>query len=153
MVVLDLFEEFRALTSTLATEGAEYALCGGMAMAVHGAPRATVDIDLLVSAPALPGVVTVARRLGFSVEALPMTFVDGAVVIRRFSKLDGDDLLSLDLLVVTPATQAVWETRQLVEWEDGRLCVVSREGLVALKRLRGSAQDVADIARLEEEPA
>jgi hypothetical protein len=37
-----------------------------------------------------------------------------------------------------------------VRWERGEVWVVSRQGLVSLKRLRGSGQDQDDIRRLEE---
>ena len=45
---------------------------------------------------------------------------------------------------------SVWETRREVEWEAGKLWVVSREGLIALKSLRGSGQDKDDIRQLKE---
>jgi hypothetical protein len=47
---LDLIAELEALVSALDAEKVEYALCGGLALAVHGYPRATKDIDLLVRA-------------------------------------------------------------------------------------------------------
>ena len=37
------------------------------------------------------------------------------------------------------------------EWEGGELSVVSRHGLIALKKLRGSPQGQADISALEED--
>jgi hypothetical protein len=42
-------------------------------------------------------------------------------------------------------------SRREVEWEDGKLWLVSREGLITLKSLRGSGQDLDDIQRLKEE--
>ena len=50
--MIDLAEEFEAVISALAEHGIEYAVCGGLAMAIHGFPRATVDIDLLIPAEA-----------------------------------------------------------------------------------------------------
>ena len=49
-MAFDLFRELTSLLSALDEEGIDYALCGGLAMAVHGYPRATVDIDLLILA-------------------------------------------------------------------------------------------------------
>jgi len=40
--MLDLYEELKAIISALEENGIDYALCGGLAMAVYGAPRATV---------------------------------------------------------------------------------------------------------------
>jgi hypothetical protein len=48
--MLDLFEELKAVIASLDKGGVPYALCGGLAMAVHGYPRATVDIDIVVLA-------------------------------------------------------------------------------------------------------
>ena len=59
----------------------------------------------------------------------------------------------LDLLLVTPAILPAWESRQEVAWEHGTLRVVSRDGLIALKSLRGSGQDLEDIMRLKQEKA
>ena len=56
----------------------------------------------------------------------------------------------LDLLLVdSPMLAEIWRTRETFEWESKPVWVVSRQGLIALKRLRGSSQDLADIARLE----
>jgi hypothetical protein len=41
--MLDIYEEFLKLVEALNERAIDYALCGGMAMAVHGLPRATVD--------------------------------------------------------------------------------------------------------------
>ncbi len=135
--------------------GIDYALCGGLAMAVHSIPRATVDIDLMIDPESLAAVKAVAGNLGFTVEANPMAFADGTIQIRRLTKLDpdSDDLLMLDLLLVTPAIRGVWETRKRLEWGGGELSVVSREGLIELKSIRGGAVDLEDIAKLKgEEP-
>jgi len=51
-------------------------------------------------------------------------------------------------LLVTPTVDSVWKGRQKAEWEVGELWVVSRQGLIELKRIRGSTQDMADIERL-----
>jgi len=76
----------------------------------------------------------------------------GAVEIKAgHERIDATsrDLLSLDLLLVTPATEAAWRTRMRVRWERGEVWVVSRQGLISLNRLRGSGQDQDDIRRLE----
>jgi hypothetical protein len=149
--VLDLFEEFRALVEALDREGVEFAVCGGLAMAIHARPRATLDVDLLVPPAALEAAKSVARACGYAVEGGRMSLAGGRVAIHRLSKPDPEtgDLLSLDLLEVTPAIRAAWDGRQTVDWEHGAIQVVSRPGLVAMKRLRGSGQDQDDIRWLE----
>jgi hypothetical protein len=60
-------------------------------------------------------------------------------------------VLSLDLLLVTPQVQNVWETREKIDFLGNQLSVVSREGLIKMKTLAGRPQDLADIERLENE--
>jgi hypothetical protein len=149
--VLDLLEEFRAVLAGLDARRLDDAVCGGLAVAIHARPRATLDVDLLVPEAALEGAKAAIRGLGYTVEAGPTYFRGHAVEIHRLSKPDPEtgDLLSVDLLAVTPELAAAWETRERVRWEHGVVSVVSRAGLVAMKRLRGSGQDLDDIRELE----
>lgn len=153
--MLDLFDELTALIVALETEPVDYAVCGGLAMAIHAVPRATIDIDLLIEPEDLAIVMRIANDLGFRFEAGPMRFRGGEVEIRRVSKIDPEshDTLSLDLLLVTDATRSAWLSRQALAWEGGTVRVVSRKGLIALKSLRGSGQDRDDIAVLEDDDA
>jgi len=149
--VLDLVEELRDLLATLEREGVAFALCGGLAVAVHARPRATLDVDLLLPEDQLDAARRVARGLGYTIDAGRMVVREGVIEMHRLSKPDPEtgDLLGLDLIRVTPALRAAWETRETVAWEHGRIPVVSRAGLVAMKRLRGSGQDLDDIRLLE----
>ena len=45
---MNLFDELMAVTQALDRQSVDYALVGGLAVAVWGAARATKDIDLLV---------------------------------------------------------------------------------------------------------
>ena len=149
--MLDLYDEFQKLITALNQRQIDYALCGGLAMAIYDRPRATVDIDLLIDAESLDELLTLAAKLDYTIRGLDMRFAEGAVEIRRVSKIDGQTghVLSLDLLLVTPELRPVWESRVTANWEGGTLSVVSREGLISLKQKRGSAQDIADIEVLE----
>jgi hypothetical protein len=150
--MLDIYDEFRSLVAALAEHKIDYALCGGMAMAVHQHPRMTVDIDILIQANSLEKVISFATDLGYMIRGKDLTFANGAVEIRRVSKIDRDsgDLLSLDLLIVTPQLSNVWNSRVVSEWEGGTFSVVSRSGLIEMKQLRMSGQDLDDIRALEE---
>jgi acetolactate synthase regulatory subunit len=148
---VDLEQEFGSIIDALTAAQIEYALCGGIAMAVHGAPRATIDIDLLVREEDVERIYGVVDPLGFTFRAFPMTFAGGNVRIERVSKIDPADgeTLMLDLLLVTPELEDVWLARERRPWRDGLLTVVSRAGLIQLKTYRSSTQDRADIERLE----
>src|SRR6266705_250113 len=150
--MLDITDELRALAAKLDEQNIEYALCGGMAMAVHSRPRFTIDIDLLIQEESLTGAMTVAESLGYNIRGKDLSFANGAVEIRRLSKIDADagDLLTVDFLLVTPQIREAWDSRVESEWEGGKLSVVSLAGLIALKQLRNSGQDLDDIKALNE---
>ena len=62
---------------------------------------------------------------------------------------DALDLARVDYALCGGVALAiVWQSRQRVAWDHGTIGTVSRAGLVALKRLRGSGQDHDDIRRL-----
>ena len=150
--MIDLSEEFEAVISALAEHGIEYAVCGGLAMAVHGFPRATVDIDLLIRPEAEERVYAAVEPLGFRIRANPMHFDEGRMEIRCISKIDpAGDTLMLDLLLVTPAFENVWRDRTTIESDFGFISVVSRLGLIELKSGRMSGVDQDDIKRLRDE--
>jgi hypothetical protein len=146
--MLDLERELDSVRNALVAHGIEYALCGGLAVGIHGFPRATVDIDLLIRRESEEQVYAAVEPLGFTIRARPMNF--GSTEIRHVSKIDRSDgeVLMLDLLLVTPPFEHVWESRERKEWLGQELYVVSREGLIALKEGRSSQLDLADIERL-----
>jgi len=147
--VLDLVAEMKAMLAELERDGVPYALCGALALAVHGVPRHTSDIDLLVEPAGVQAAIVAARRRGFVFGAAPMRFSDG-VEVHRWSKIVDREVLTLDLLVVSPTYQAVWDGRVRVPLGDGAVTVVSRDGLVQMKLFAARPKDVADIQRLQE---
>lgn len=96
---VDFFAELQGLLLGLEAAQVEYALCGGVALAIHGAPRATQDIDVLARPEDLTRLADVARALGFTFASLPMDFSSG-VTMHRFTKLIAGQLLMLDVLLV-----------------------------------------------------
>jgi hypothetical protein len=147
---MDLLDELKNLIAKLNAEKIEYALCGGLAMAVYAMPRATLDIDVLIEEESLEPTLRAVHDLGFTLSAAPMTFHGGTMRIHRVSKLESGtgETLMLDLLLVSSEIRKSWDGRMKVEWEHGSLSVVSPEGLILLKSLRGSGQDQDDIAFL-----
>lgn len=149
----NLLENFRAVVGALSEAAIPFAVCGGLAMSIHASPRATIDIDLLIPPEAIPRLVEALGPVGFSLrERAPTRLAHGEIVMHRLTKVvPGDpDVLMLDVIEVRPGTTArAWEGRETAQWEGYPVTVVSREGLIDLKRLRNSPQDIADITTLE----
>jgi hypothetical protein len=148
----DLHGELKELVDRFDEREVEYALCGSLAMAFYGLPRPALDIDLLVPAESMEPFREIANDRGYTIEVQPVIFADGAVEIRTFIRRDPVSRRSftLKMLLVTPDLGRVWSKREFISWEGRRLCIVSHWGLIELKTLRRSAQDLEDIAGLRE---
>jgi hypothetical protein len=141
--------DFRDILSAFNAEGVEYLLVRAYALAAHGLPRATGDIDLWVRPS--------AENAGRTWRALERF---GAPLQR----LAIDDLLTLDVVVqigVSPQRidvltsidgvqfDAAWPERVIIAVDGLDVPVISRRHLVTNKQATGRPQDLADIARLE----
>jgi len=149
---VNLVDELHAITRALREANVSYAVCGGVAVTIHGATRTTKDIDLLVERTDVARVLELVRVIGFEFAALPMTFDAGTPrerSVQRVSKIDGSEHLVLDLIVADRALAGFLLGREVIDLPEGRLDVVSRENLLTMKRLAGRPQDLADIAALE----
>lgn len=146
---MELDEELLSLATAFARENVEYALVGGLAVAVWGAPRATQDIDLLIPPLELEKAKRCAREQGFLLENPPQRFRDG-MVLHRSSKVVAEQLLMLDLILVDENTEAYWQKREKKSVDGRDLWVLSREALIAMKNAAGRPQDQADVLRLLE---
>lgn len=153
-MALNPVTELEALVDALNADGVPYALCGGLALGVHGHPRATEDIDILVNAGDLSRALAVAKRVGFDIPARKMIFglrQGKQREVQRVSKLDPEtgDLMPLDFLLVNDELTEVWNSRITIETGQRTLVVVSRAGLATMKRIAGRTRDLADLEDLE----
>ena len=149
---MNLQEEFLVLIDALSQDGVEYGVCGGIALAIHGFPRFTKDIDVLVRPQDLDRIVAVAATRGFIVAANPLRFDIGTPKereVRRISKIDGEDVMTLDLLLARGVLQDAWDDREAFEWRGRAVKAVSMQALIKMKRIAGRDQDLLDIRRLE----
>ena len=78
-----------------------------------------------------------------------MTFSSSGISIQRFSKLEGSEPLMLDVLLADEVLESVWASRTRVAYEDGDICVVSKQALITLKLSAGRPQDLVDVQNLE----
>jgi hypothetical protein len=149
---MDLLLELKKIIEAFEKNKIDYALCGGLALAVYARTRATLDIDIMVEPDKIGKVKKIAENVGFNVPTAPMSFKNGAVQIHRMTKIDeeSEEHLVLDLLLVTPQIKTSWDSKISVNWEGGVLKVLSPKGLITLKSLRKSGQDMDDIEYLKE---
>ena len=144
--MLTLESELRELVQRFNEAKIEYALCGGMAVALHGHPRFTRDIDFLVHPESLNRAKEVAAAIGFLDESGRIPFPDSDVY--RILKIEGSEYRILDLLVPKRLDTIAWTQRQWFDWNGLPICTVSREGLIEMKLAAGRDIDRFDIKQL-----
>ncbi len=146
---MDLTVELRRIVDALDQADTAYALAGGLAVSVYTAPRATEDIDLFLAREDLPRAIAALLPLGFKVAGAPMRVAQGRLEIQCLLKIEGRDLLPVDLLVpIDPALAELTRDRVSMPWEGRQIVIVGRASLRTLKGLRGSGQDRVDLEAL-----
>lgn len=152
LALMDVREHLLRVIDALNAAGIPYAICGGLAVVIHGYLRLTDDIDLLVLPRDLAAAKKALQSAGFGL-ANPEPIIlpgrkEGRCVIHRLICIQGNDHLVLDLIEATPSLETVWNDRQEYRWEGRPIFAVSRQGLIQMKRAAGRPQDVADIENL-----
>jgi hypothetical protein len=151
---MDLLFELRCIVEALDQAHVGYALAGGLAVSIYTVPRATEDVDLFLAREDVTRAVAALLPLGFKVAGEPMRVAQGRLEIQRLIRIEGRDLLPVDLLApLDPTLTDLIRDRVSMPWEGRQIVVVGRESLRTLKRLRGSAQDRADLEALGPDPA
>lgn len=150
---MKLYFELEALIDALNVAGIEYALCGGLAVAMHGYVRFTQDIDLMARESDVPRILQAVLPLGFTFEEGLLelgwqTDPDNLVRLFRVSKALDRELLTLDLLLTGPAEADRWQDLVWFEWQGRKLPVVSLRVLAAMKRRSGRPRDLLDLNEL-----
>jgi hypothetical protein len=141
----------RRLVQRLDAEGIPYALLGGLALAEHGYPRLTEDIDLLLTPPGLEHFRErlVGRGYRTAFNGAKKTFRDTETGVRIEIVTTGEypgDGLPKPVAFPNPTTPGVTE-------EIGGLRVVTLEKLIELKLASGKSaphrlRDLADVQDL-----
>ncbi len=141
--------DYRDILSAFENAEVEYLLVGAYALAAHGQPRATGDIDVWVR-PTKQNAIRVMTALTMfgapTSEIRPEEFeTEGIVFQIGVSPRRIDILTSIDGVEFDPA----WMKRMEVKLDDLTVPVISRKHFIQNKRAVGRAQDLADIERLE----
>jgi predicted nucleotidyltransferase len=144
-------DDFRDLLVELVDAGARFLVVGGYAVAVHGHPRATKDIDVWVEpTTANAGRVYAAlARFGapvsqFEISAGDFEAYDGVLQL-------GVAPVRIDILTRIGGVEfaETWEERTEIEVEGRKVPVLGLRALIKNKRFAGRAQDLADVEALE----
>jgi len=144
-----LNSDFRDILSAFCEEKVEFMRVGAYAVAAHGLPRATGDIDLWIKCRAdnAQRVWRAVKRFGAPIANLtvedfskPGTVIQVGVSPRRIDILT--EITGVDF-------QEAQAEQLIVNIEGLTIPVIGRTHLIKNKRALGRPQDQADVARLE----
>lgn len=141
--------DFVEMSSALSEAGAEFLVVDAHALAAHGYPRATGDLDIWVRAGEANGrrVLEALRRFGAPLFDLTIEDLSRPGTVFQI----GVPPVRIDLLtgVSGVSFEEAWPRRLVVTVEGLEVGVIGRDDLVRNKRATGRPPDLVDAERLE----
>jgi len=141
--------DFRDLLAELNAAAAEYLIVGAHAVAVHGHPRASKDLDIWVrSTPEnAERVYRALATFGAPLHELKIADLANAGTIFQI----GVEPVRVDIITSVDGVEfdEAWPARIHAEYANEPVAVISREHLIRNKKTAGRPQDLADVDALE----
>jgi len=126
----------------------KYVVIGGIASVLHGIPRATFDLDILIEATNENArrLLTALESAGFGTATMTNTEDVLANEITVFN-----DRVRLDVQIRTPGVsfQDAWNRRKTITYKGQKFFILSKEDLISSKRACGRDVDMEDVRLLE----
>ena len=144
-------EDFRDVLAELLSARARFLVVGAHAVAVHGSPRATGDLDVWIDFDPenVPRVWAALVRFGAPMDTLGVTMSDltmpGVIVQLGFPPRRIDIMTSVTGLAFGEA----WTGRVTHRVDGLEVPFIGRDALLRNKRATGRSKDLADIDALE----
>jgi hypothetical protein len=147
-------EDFRDLLAAFLSAGVRFLVVGAHALAVHGIPRATGDLDVWIATEAgnADRVFDALVRFGAPMAAMGVTRED----LSRADQVVQIGLPPRRIDILTSISGVpfgeAWADRVSHEVEGVAIPFIGRASLVKNKRATGRAKDLADLEALGEDP-
>ncbi len=145
-----LNQDFKDMLSLFLEEKVDFLVVGSYALAAHGCPRATGDIDLWVRCSKANSVKVwkALARFGAPLKGVESSEFEAPGILFQI----GVPPRRIDILTVMTGIifERAWEARKTVELEGMSLPVIGKDHFVANKKAAGRPKDLADVALLEE---
>lgn len=126
----------------------KYVIIGGIAVILHGVPRVTLDMDILIEATPDNARRLLNALLDAGLGTASLTSVDDLLnnEITVFK-----DRVRIDVQTSTPGIsfQEAWKNRLSLSYHDQEFFILSREDLISSKRAAGRDVDLEDVRLLE----
>ena len=148
---MEIQSDFKELLESFNRNSVEYVIVGGYALAFHGAPRYTGDLDILVntSEDNAHRILNALNEFGFGSVGLSLQdFIESNKVIQL-----GYPPVRID--IVTSISGVSWveayQNRVAGKYGDITVYYIGRKQFVINKRTVGRKKDLADLEALSEE--
>ena len=144
-----LNDDYKEMLQCLSEEDVKFLLVGAYALAVHGFPRATKDIDFFVWAT--PGnaakLIRALARFGAPMDDVSEADFSSEGVIFQI----GNNPRRIDIVTTIDGVKfdQAYANRKVFVIEGLQVPVISLEDLIVNKRASGRTQDLADVEKLE----
>ena len=137
--------DFRDRLLALSAEGVEFLVVGAYAVAVHGIPRATKDLDIWVGTRAdnAARVHRALARYGAPLEGVTPADFASPDLIHQIGV--APQLLDVITSIEGVTFDEAWPRRLAVDLDGVTVPVLSREDLVGNKRAAGRSRDLVDL--------
>jgi len=144
--------DFKELLELLNAHAVDYLIVGGYALALHGAPRFTGDLDIYLGTHRdnARKILSVLEEFGFgSLQLLEDDFSKPDQIIQL-----GVPPVRIDFVTSIDGVdwEKAWKGRVEGAWGGIPVSFLSREDFITNKRATGRLKDLADIELLGEEP-
>jgi hypothetical protein len=147
---MEVYRDFKELLELFNAHSVEYLIVGAYALAIHGAPRTTGDLDLWVN-PTPENARRILRALEeFGIGGLDLStadFVNPEHVVQL-----GVQPVRVDLVTAIDGVrwEEAWQGKLTGEYGSVPTHYLGRREFVANKRAAGRLKDLADLERLDE---
>jgi hypothetical protein len=145
---MEIIPDFKEFFELLSEEKVEYLLIGGYAVAYHGYPRYTADIDIWINPlrENLELLICALRRFGFKSQPFTVETFLGKEKIFQF----GVPPTRIDLITFVPGLEFAdcYPKAEQMILGGLKILVIDRESLVKNKRACGRPKDIVDLEEL-----
>lgn len=145
---MEIYPEFQEFFRSLNTHRVEYVIVGAYALAYHGVPRATQDLDILIAANPdnADRVLAALDAFGFGDLGIEKSELSEPKIFFRL----GREPRQIDILtyVLGVDWDGIWQRRQDGDYGDQPVSIISPEDFIKAKLAAGRPQDIADAKRL-----
>lgn len=143
-----LSQDFKELLALFNENKVEYLIVGGYALAIHGHPRYTGDLDIWVLSKTDNAERILKSLHAFGLESLQFQSEDFSTP-NQVVQL-GNPPLRVDLMTNIDGVDfdEAWKRRKMIELEGLLIPFISKVDLIANKKVTGRYQDLADVEKL-----